>query len=1629
MRAFLRKALKRALKWGLVSGIILGLLLVGAFGYLTQTRAGRALVAGQVLGVVNGGVLDGELTVAEISSIWPRLRIEEVALTDTDGFPAASVRSIEVEYRLLPLLRREIVLERVSIVGANARVRIRADGSLNLARLLVERPPGSAPTGPGWRIAIEEVEVRESGGSLRDARNADARLLILTDLSIDGQVHVDGGVEVSVESLDARLGYPLDLDARVPIGLEEVTMAMAGGTINFGTSRIRFGATTLDDIRGELATGGGAAPFERIELEIPVIDLQPEDVAPFLGGTELLAPLRIQARVEGPANAVLVDVPISGPAGTVELSVTLDLSEPTQPSYDGLARVVRFQLSEWLNLEMDLDLSAAVYLSGTGITPDDAVLGARIEVGPSRILGFPVDQALLAARYSGGELTIARLDATSRGSAVEGSASVTLDGEFSLNIEVDATDLASLGDMIPEEIGPLAGSVELAVDIRGHAPIDELREGVEITPERLLEWAGAIEGTGTVSASGLDAAGVQVGRLDAEFGATATDGTPDVSLGLDAESIALSGVSIDRVGVQATFDGERVETVGTVRAGQWGLSARYDLVGYLTDNRLTVDVRALSGSAFDVDVEILDRTRAIVALDEDMRPLTVTVDPTALRVLGVPMWVDAWFRLSDRALAASISAPSVELGPLASRFAPKLGLDGRASIQRVAVAGTLAEPTVSILARIIQIEALGISPHDVDVALNFDGSAMRGSVLVGAPGAEVLTVEMAAGGIPLDVDFEAGRFGIDWDRPMGIAMNLERLKLGELAAVLPDGVEIATHGRLSLVAALSGTPAQPHATFEAELNDATFDIPFGEDRWAVTNASISVHGTHESVGNRSAVSANLVVSLGDREVASADIEVDVQDRDEFLASPDDEIRGLDMHIASRLRDLGIEDMPPTLREALGLTAGRADADVEWSGTLDGGTGRAEIVLVDAVVGALPPLSVHVAAVSDSAASLDGVVWLGLGGVAPELQGEDGPTPTEVARDRAAEDGRVYGRIAGGLDAPLLSLIDSENVATVPLTLRIEVPPTSADLLSALVALPEEAQGTVSAYVDVFGTTADPEVFGRAALRDVDLIGGGTGTVGVQVSYAQGLAELALLICDGGADGLEVHASTSVDLGLDALQAGLPETRTWPIRASVRANSDLSALAPTLLLGSTLDAIRGQLELSIEVAGTLGQPEIVGTAAIADARIGVIPLGRLLEDIDLELAFSEEGVELVSLRAQDEGGTVRGSGVVAMESFQPQSFEIDLRSRDFPLLDANGLTVFASGSINIAGVIEGARVAAEASLSDIEVDVDVGSAGAGPTRRASWVYIVGEDVPVAEIGSRNPLRIAEQAVTMAEAPSLELSLAIRTENRGLVRHQFGYVEFVVDLGAELADGLTLDGVVGLPAGVNRVLGNQFEFRRGEIRFQADDPGIDPAIDVLVVHELSSDVTEYLAERVGPAQGDFATIQIPIVGRLSELAADDWTLPLRSDPPMSEPDTLSVLVQGRLGSDTDQQAQQGTQALAQLAFGFLGDQFSGGAIDTLSIESSGQTARVEGGKYIADNLYVSGTYIRSPDDNDDNNFEVTLEWILRRIGAGSLRLELRGGDQAKGGLELLYNLRRMSRGRQDEAALDPATPSHE
>ena len=55
----------------------------------------------------------------------------------------------------------------------------------------------------------------------------------------------------------------------------------------------------------------------------------------------------------------------------------------------------------------------------------------------------------------------------------------------------------------------------------------------------------------------------------------------------------------------------------------------------------------------------------------------------------------------------------------------------------------------------------------------------------------------------------------------------------------------------------------------------------------------------------------------------------------------------------------------------------------------------------------------------------------------------------------------------------------------------------------------------------------------------------------------------------------------------------------------------------------------------------------------------------------------------------------------------------------------------------------------------------------------------------------------------------------------------------------------------------------------------------------------------------------------------------------------------------------------------------------------------TGSVGVGKYIAENLFVSGIYIPQAAE-DENDFEVALDCIVVRVGSDSLRLTPTGPD---------------------------------
>jgi AsmA protein len=217
---------------------------------------------------------------------WISLRTGEGRFGNPAGFPAeplASWRSARLGARLYPLLRGELVVDRVRLEGADIRLFRRADGKGNWEGI-GEDPATTEPADPHARsryITIDGVDIRDSRLLFVDEAAAQRVEIVslnlttdaiapdrpFTDTEVSGVLHMPGfapaGVPFSVEVPEAALtrdysnlsmpGFELSL------GSLEVAGAVSGELAEPMRLSGNLGSNTFD-ARALLASLGFEAP-------------------------------------------------------------------------------------------------------------------------------------------------------------------------------------------------------------------------------------------------------------------------------------------------------------------------------------------------------------------------------------------------------------------------------------------------------------------------------------------------------------------------------------------------------------------------------------------------------------------------------------------------------------------------------------------------------------------------------------------------------------------------------------------------------------------------------------------------------------------------------------------------------------------------------------------------------------------------------------------------------------------------------------------------------------------------------------------------------------------------------------------------------------------------------------------------------------------------------------------------------------------------------------------------------------------------------------------------------------------------------------------------------------------------
>jgi autotransporter translocation and assembly factor TamB len=405
-------------------------------------------------------------------------------------------------------------------------------------------------------------------------------------------------------------------------------------------------------------------------------------------------------------------------------------------------------------------------------------------------------------------------------------------------------------------------------------------------------------------------------------------------------------------------------------------------------------------------------------------------------------------------------------------------------------------------------------------------------------------------------------------------------------------------------------------------------------------------------------------------------------------------------------------------------------------------------------------------------------------------------------------------------------------------------------LATLPGAPPELTGTVSIKADAEAPQPDiTTLAGQATFPDLQMAFGSL-TLAQQDTSTIGLAGGEVRIDRFALQGTAGQVDVNGRLGL---------TDEKPLEAVVRANMDLSALSSVTKAVSAA----GHASLEVSAAGTTASPTLTGFAELVNGQFSVDEPQVAAQAVNLRVDLAPDRVTLSRLDGSLNGGTLWGSGSVAVAGTTFSDLDVQLSAADVAL----------DVPLNLRSL----------SKADLRVTQEKAASGEGEV-------VVGGQVTIDEAGLTDDINVDTGVLQALTAPrSLDLTesrnpllervrfdVKVNTATPIVVDNNLAQAEIGVDvrlLGTPYETGLS--GRVDLEEGSELILNERrYEVERGIVTF-IDERRIQPSLDLL----LKTTARDY-------------DISIEATG-----TPDDTKTTLSSTPMLPEPDIMALLVTGR------------------------------------------------------------------------------------------------------------------------------------
>ena len=375
---------------------------------------------------------------------------------------------------------------------------------------------------------------------------------------------------------------------------------------------------------------------------------------------------------------------------------------------------------------------------------------------------------------------------------------------------------------------------------------------------------------------------------------------------------------------------------------------------------------------------------------------------------------------------------------------------------------------------------------------------------------------------------------------------------------------------------------------------------------------------------------------------------------------------------------------------------------------------------------------------------------------------------------------------------------------------------------------------------------------------------------------------------------------------------------------------------------------GEVMADVQVGGTIGTPEVSGTAQLRDGEVSVYDLDVRYTRATADLSFDGGRVSLKNARVYDQsGGRLQGSGFINLAELTLGEYDLSLNARNFTAIDTRAYKdVRVDGDMTVTGttlepvvrggitVIQGDIFYAE-TLSEAEA-ADLAS-----------VQLTERDRRLLE--QRFSIRISEADTTtfdVYQATEMDMSVNIRRDTwlRSRANPELN-IQFTGTLDLEKAageDARVFGAIDVVPErSTVRQFGQEFRIQEGTLSFNGNPE--EPLLNFIAVYEKQSRQTNSTE----------VEITLSAQGR-----PEDLDLQLSSQPQMDTRNILSYLATGQPADQLLSGGGGSTTDLAEnLAIGQLTSLAENFATSNVGLDVVRIQYEPDGGSYFVLGRYVT------------------------------------------------------------------------